>query len=164
MMNRAIVMTLVLTALMSLTALVGHAQEPSDNNKVDAYLELLRSDLRTKKAIIIKEQLTLSQPEADAFWPIYKRYETATMTLNDEKVALIKDYAQNYQNLSDAKARALANKMLDLDDKRQVIRRKFYQEFEKALSGKSAAQFAQIDRRIDLLMDLQIAGEVPMIK
>jgi hypothetical protein len=107
------------------------AQAPSEADKVDAYVELLRSDLRTKKAIIIREQLMLTKTEADAFWPIYQRYETALLALNDEKIALIKDYAEHYQTMTNAKAKELTNRALDLDDKRQLQRKKFYQEFAK---------------------------------
>lgn len=159
--KRVVVMMFLIAAMFGVNSLTAHAQASADLN---AYAELLRSDLRAKKAILIREQLPLTDAEANAFWPIYKRYETEVMALNDAKLALIKDYAQNFETMTNAKATQLADRALDLDDKRQGLRKKFYQEFVKVLNGKAAALLVQLDRRIDLLMDLQIASEVPLLK
>ena len=86
------------------------------------------------------------------------------MALNNAKIALMKDYAKHYEAMTGAKARDLTIRSLDLDEKRQILRKKFYQEFDQVLNAKSAAQFVQFDRRIDLLIDLQIAAELLMIK
>lgn len=159
--KRLFAVLFLVAATFGLNSLTAHAQSSGD---IDAYVALLRSDLRTKKAVLIREELPLTDAEANAFWPIYKRYETEVTALNDAKLTLIKDYAQNFDNMTNAKAAELANRALDLDEKRQVLRRKFYQEFAKALSGKAAARLVQLDRRIDLLMDLQIAAELPLLK
>lgn len=159
--KRLLALLFLTAAAFSLNSLTAHAQASAD---VDAYVALLRSDLRTKKAVLIREQLPLTDAEANAFWPIYKRYETEVMALNDAKIALIKDYAQNFEGMTNAKATELAARTLDLDDKRQGLRKKFYQEFARVLNGKAAARLMQLDRRIDLLVDLQIASELPLLK
>lgn len=159
--KRLIMMVFLIAAVFGMSNLTICAQGSSD---LDAYVQLLRSDLRTKKAVLIREQLPLSETEAEAFWPIYKRYESTVTELNDAKLVLIKDYAQNYEGMTNIKAKELANRALELDEKRQAIRKKFYDEFAKVLNAKAAARFVQVDRRIDLLMDLQIASEVPLLK
>jgi hypothetical protein len=40
---------------------------------------------------------------------------------------------------------------------------KYIPEFEKVVSPKKTAMFFQIDKRIDLLLNLQIASEVPLV-
>jgi len=163
MIKRVLAILFLLTSTIGFTAVVARAQAASDAD-VNAYVELLRSDLRTRKAILIGEQLTLTNSESNSFWPIYKRYEMALMALNNAKIALMKDYAEHYGAMTGAKARDLTIRSLDLDEKRQMLRKKFYQEFDQVLNAKSAAQFVQFDRRIDLLIDLQIAAELLMIK
>ena len=39
------------------------------------YIELVRRDLRQERRKIIGESLDLKQSEAEAFWPVYERYE-----------------------------------------------------------------------------------------
>jgi hypothetical protein len=41
-----------------------------------AYVELMRSDLRTEKVAIITEMMQFSEDEDARFWPIYREYET----------------------------------------------------------------------------------------
>jgi hypothetical protein len=97
---------------------------------------------------------------------VYKRYEAELIALNDLKLSLIKDYAAGYNSnsMTDAKARELTDRALDLDGRKHALRKKYVTEFQKVLPAKTAAQFYQLDRRIDLLVDLQIAAEVPMLK
>ena len=44
-----------------------------------AYVELLRSDVRTEKIAIITEVMGFTEAEDTAFWPIYRAYD-AEMT------------------------------------------------------------------------------------
>ncbi len=53
--------------LISFLALVGPSVRAQSQADVDAYMDLLRSDLRARKAVLIREQLPLSKTEADAF-------------------------------------------------------------------------------------------------
>ena len=153
----------LLAGMTAFTAASARAQTSGQDAKLDKYMELARTDLRTTKAAIINEQLPLTKEQGAAFWPVYKRYEGELLALNDLKLALIKDYAASYNSMTDAKAGELTNKALDLEGRKDALRRKYIKEFQKVLPAKTAAQFYQLDRRIDLLVDLQIAAELPII-
>ncbi len=77
---------------------------------------------------------------------------------------MIKDYVQNYDNLTDGKARELARKVFSLEKRRTKLKKKYFKRFEKALSATIAAKFIQVENQINLLIDLQIASELPLIK
>ena len=79
---------------------------------VNAYIELLRSDVKTQRIAIIKEAMQFTGAESSAFWPVYKKYEYELDEINDERVELIKDYALNYNNLTDEKSEELIKKSL----------------------------------------------------
>jgi Spy/CpxP family protein refolding chaperone len=164
-MKKLAMVVFLLASVAALPALTARAQTGGQDGKLDRYMELARTDLRTKKAAIINEQLPLTKEQGEAFWPVYKRYEAELVALNDLKLALIKDYAASYNSnsMTDAKARELTDKALDLEGRKDALRRKYIKEFQKVLPAKTAAQFYQLDRRIDLLMDLQIAAEIPII-
>jgi len=137
--------------------------EPGSGN-LESYIEVLRSDLRTQKSALITENMNFSEKEAAAFWPIYRKYEAELMKLNDQKVALIKNYADNFDTMSDAKAKELAEKALSQEDKRVQLKKKYLKEFSKALPAKTVLRFFQVDNRIDLLINVQIAAELPMVE
>ncbi len=131
---------------------------------VNAYIELLRADVKTQRIAIIKENMQFTEAESSAFWPVYKEYEYELDRINNERVELIKDYARNYFNLTDEKSEELIKKVFKWEEKRIKLKKKYFKKFKKALSSIIAAQFFQLERQISLLIDLQIASQLPLIK
>jgi|HubBroStandDraft_6_1064221.scaffolds.fasta_scaffold168861_3 hypothetical protein len=150
----------ILVATLALPAMAAFAQ---DNSTLDSDIQVLRSDLRAQKTQIISDNLKLSDPESKAFWPVYRDYETELSKLNDEKVSIIKDYAASYDNMTDAQVQSLADRSFKLENKRNDLKQKYFKKISKAVSPKTAARFIQLENRLDLLMNLQIADSVPMV-
>jgi hypothetical protein len=130
----------------------------------DAYMELLRSDLGTQKVAIITEGMELTDAQAAVFWPIYRKYDAELTVLNDARIAVIKDYAQNYEQMTEAKADDLTKRTFAFLESRIKLQKKYYKEFSKALSPVLAAKYMQIERSINTLMDFQIMYEIPLVK
>lgn len=131
---------------------------------IDAYIELLRSDARTQKVAVITEAMQFTDEESTAFWPVHREYELELSEIIDDRIELIKDYAQNYDNLTNEKAKELAKKVFAIEKRRTKLKKKYFKKFEKALSAIIAAKFIQVENQINLLIDLQIASELPLIK
>lgn len=146
---------LLLTVFLLLTT-ASFAQE------VDSFIELLRSDVKTQKKAIITEVMEFSEAEAAAFWPAYRNYEAELDKLGDARVALIKDYAESYETMVDAKAKELMDKSFKFREDRLKLQKKYFQEFSKILSPTKAAKWAQLENQITLLIDLQISSELPL--
>ena len=136
----------------------------TQDQNLGAYVELLRSDVRSQKVAILTELMNFTEAEDTAFWPIYREYDVELNKLNDERVALIKEYAQGYPNISDTQADTLAHKALDLDARRNALTVKYYERVKTALSPKVAARFLQIEHQLLLIIDLQIAAALPIIQ
>jgi len=131
---------------------------------VEAYIELLKSDLRTQKVAVLTEAMRFTDEGSTVFWPIHREYELELSKIIDDRIELIKDYAQNYDNLTNEKAKELARKVFALEKRRTKLKKKYFKKFEKALSAIIAAKFIQVESQINLLVDLQIASELPLIK
>ncbi len=132
--------------------------------QTDAAIEQLRKDTRAEKADIIASTMEFNADEAAKFWPLYKQYEQAQKAVGDEKVALIKDYAANYQSMTDQKAGVLLGRLIAVEDKTTAAKRQFVQELQKVLPAKKVAQYYQVENRINMLVDLQLASQVPIVK
>jgi hypothetical protein len=154
----------LLQGIMALTpALAASQTSQAEKKNTDQYVELVRRDLRQEKREIIGEALSLKQSEADAFWPVYERYEAELNRLGDEKLALINDYADNYKTMTDAKAGELTSKAIDLDILRTSLLQQYLPQFQKALTNRRAAQFYQVEMPLLKIIDLQIASKLPMM-
>jgi len=159
----AVPVTIALLAAPAL-AFAQQAAAGDDSRELNrrAYGELLRSDIRSQKVAVITEVMQFTEAEDQKFWPIYREYEAELAKLNDDRIALIKDYATNYDNLTDASADKLALGALDLESKRHALKAKYYDRFKSALPAKTAARFLQVENQILLLLDLQIAASLPI--
>jgi hypothetical protein len=131
---------------------------------LSAYAELLRSDVRAQKVAILTEVMGFTEAEDKAFWPIYREYDAALAKLGDERVALIAEYAANYDKLTDQVADSLASKALNLERQRQEVKAKYYERFKTALSPRTALRFLQVEHQLLLLIDLQISASLPIAK
>ena len=131
---------------------------------VDAYIKLLRSDIKTRKIVIIKEVMDFTKEESSVFWPVHRKYELELSKIFDERIDLIKDYVQNYDNLTDEKASKLAKKSFELEKRRTKLKKKYFKRFERVLSSTTAAKFFMIERSVNLMRDVQIISQLPLIK
>lgn len=131
---------------------------------VDAYVELIRSDIRAKKIVIIKETMNFSDEQASVFWPIYREYNNELEKVSDERLQLIKSYLKFYENMTDETAKVLAEKSVEIDQKFLDLRKVYFKKFEKALSAKLAAKLMQVDNQINSLIRLQVDSELPLIE
>jgi hypothetical protein len=137
------------------------AQGPEDNLSV--FLTLNTSEIRAKTMEIVIGSMNLSEEEGKVFWPLYKKYDAESGALTDRTIALIKDYKANVKTLSGAKAKQLAETVLEIDEQKVLLNKKYYREFSKVLPPVRVLYFFQLIRRIDTLLSLQIAKIVPMI-
>jgi hypothetical protein len=137
--------------------------EARDTN-LQAYVELLRTDIRGQKVAILTQLMDLQDAEDEQFWPIYRQYELELARLNDERVALIKEYASAYSNISESVADRLITQALSLDERRSTLLARYYATMKKAVGPKVAAQFVQIEHQLLTIIDLQIASALPIVK
>lgn len=129
-----------------------------------SYLEYLRSDLREQKRDIIAETMDLTIEQSEIFWTIYREYETELNIISSEKLELVKDYSENYYNLTNEIADQLADKKHELDTERVNLIWKYYNKFKSELNPIDAAMFYQVESQLLMLIDVQVAGEIPIIK
>ena len=108
--------------------------------------------------------MQFNDQEEKIFWPVYRKYEADVTKLNDQRLALIKSYSDKFVSMTDADAKAIVDQSLDFDSRRADVKKKYAREFQKAgLSSLTLAKFVQLEHRLDLLVDLKVASELPSL-
>ncbi len=133
------------------------------NSVSDQDIEMLRADLRAQRKQIVAQNMTLTADEATKFWPIFDQYRKEAIAPNDERWAVIKDYAANYSVMTDEQAQDYMKRSTAVDQQLLALRMKYIPVFEKVISAKKTALWYQIDRRVDLLINLQLSAVIPMV-
>src|SRR5262245_32400362 len=152
-------------ALLVLLIPVGFAQTVSVSAPplTDSDIQLLPSDVQADKNKIIADTMAFTDAESSAFWPVYRNYARDQQAIGDERVKLIKDYAQNFDSMDDAKAKDMSQRSMNVDAKFLNLRQDYWPKFEKALGAKRAAKFYQVDNRLSMMINVQLASEIPLV-
>jgi hypothetical protein len=131
---------------------------------VDQDIQMLRQDIRSKKKQMIAANLKLTDAEATKFWPVYDQYTSELVTINNEKYALIKEYADAWGTMKDDQALSLTNRALAVEEKVTQLRIKYVPIFNKVIPGTKVATFYQIERRLQAVIDLQLSSQLPLVQ
>jgi hypothetical protein len=158
-------MKLIHAIAICLVAFCGTARAQSTTNGIpEGYIALLRSDVQAKKVDIIRQNLTLTDEQSKTFWPLQRSYENELATLGDQRLNVIRDYAKNWDDLSDTTAKDLGTRLLEYQKNRVDLRKKYFDRISKAVSPTIAAKFFQVELQMEDLIDLEIASSVPLVK
>jgi hypothetical protein len=128
----------------------------------DQDMELLKRDLRSQKKQIVAANMNLTDTEAEKFWPVYDRYAADLSAIYDTKMALVGEYLDNYATMNGEEAESYIRRRAAVEEDVMQLRLKYVPAFRKVLSGRQAALFFQIEWRLDLLINLQLA-QMPVI-
>ena len=122
---QAVLVVVVLFLLCSVSMSAQVSQQPAaqsasgagaqSNNVNEQDIEMLRKDLRAQRKQITAQNMNLTADEATKFWPIFEQYRQEAIKPNDERWAVIKDYAANYNTMTDTQAQDYIQKTTDVD-------------------------------------------------
>lgn len=138
-------------------------QADQSSSSINQELHLLRQDLRAQRKQLVAANMNLTTAEAEKFWPIYDQYISELVQKNQAKYELIKEAAQG-EKLTDELTETLPKRWLGVDESVDQLRLKYIPIFRGVMSARSTARFYQIDRRVQLLIDLQLASSLPLIE
>ena len=150
-----------LAALLGLVILLtaGLATAQDDNDK---YLEMVRQDIKTGKTAYMTEGMELTSEQGEIFWPIYRDYLTKLSAIGDRRIANIKDYAENWDTMTQEKAaEIIKNSFKNQKDETKLLEATA-KKMSKDLDPITAARFVQLESALNLLIDVQLTSEIPL--
>lgn len=126
-------------------------------------LEMIKRDIDAERRTIVAEAMTIPLDQETEFWQMYNEMENELSLLTDKRAVNIKKFAENYENVTDDVADALTKTSFEISAGRTKIYKTYYKKASKLLPKKDAARFIQLLQQIQLLIDIQIAAEMPLI-
>jgi hypothetical protein len=130
----------------------------------DDYIELLRKNVTAEKTAVITEVMALSDSESTIFWPLYREYDFERSKIDDQRVALVKDYADHFENVTNEKADEITKRSFKYRRQLVKLEQKYYKKMARALSPTTAARFFQLENQLNSLITLQITSNLPLIE
>ncbi|HTA31499.1 MAG TPA: hypothetical protein VK731_13490 [Candidatus Cybelea sp.] len=138
---------------------VGQASAQTDQDLI----EVARSALKTDRQAAVVATLELTESEGKDFWPLYREYRFEMDKVNDGLMKLVLEYAKLYPNVPESSAKQMLKDYTDFQKKQVGKRTSYLKKFSKVLPAAKALRFAQVETRLDLLVQLQLAANVPLV-
>jgi hypothetical protein len=161
--------TLAASLLGLMLALPALAQEPaatteSEGTKVKATMVKFQDDLQALEADAVAKSVTLNAEEAAAFWPQFKAYQAEQREIADGQIDAVKNFADNFQTLSDADAQAYVSALLERDRQVHELRVKYLGLYAKTIGPRKAATVVHLARKLGFASQARLAEVIPLVR
>ena len=127
-------------------------------------LQQVLADLKADRQAVVAANLPLTEEEARAFWPVYKEYRGEIEKIAERAAALIAAYAANFETMTDAKADAFFQDSLAIERDKLTARQKYVPKVRAVLPARKAARFFQIENKLDAIVNVTLASEIPLVR
>ena len=124
-----------------------------------------REMIREGRLEIVRSELSLTEAEGSAFWPVYSTYRAETDAIQDRYAAMINEYMRRYEDaeLSDDYADELMASFFGIKRELLDVQEKFLPQFREVLPGLKVARLFQLENKISAEIDAQLALVVPLV-
>ncbi len=164
--KKNVVTTVLAAFLLAIVFAVPGLVFAQEKSAEETNMEILRDKLKADKKVVVASNMTLTDAEAKAFWPIYDEYQKELQGINDRLKKAIESYAEAYNanTLTDEAATKLVNEATATDESEIQMRKTYATKLAKVLPGKKVARYLQIENKIRALVRYELASEIPLIE
>ena len=150
--------------LSALALLLAFATTAGAQTALDQQIELVRQTANTDRKAILMGNMEFNDSESAEFWPTWKKYRAAISANGDRTLALIRNFAENYEAMTDQKANELLTDSFSIQMQNLVIKQQFAQEIDKFLPAQKVMRVIQIENKLDAAIQMQLSAEIPLTK
>jgi polyhydroxyalkanoate synthesis regulator phasin len=126
-------------------------------------LQQLRAEIQADRQAVVMANLKLTEAEGTAFWPLYREYRGEMAKVGDRLQKLIQDYAVTYENATAEQAKAMVDEMMSIQRAELKVKETYLPKFRKVIPELKVARLLQIENKIDTLIKLDLAANIPLI-
>ena len=153
-------LALVIAALALATALPAAAQTASDA----ATLQAIRDQLKNDRKVVVEHNMKLTPEEAKKFWPVYEAFQRELAPIQSKGNRALLDYIASESTMTDANAKRLLEQVTNADESEAKLRRSYVSKFTKAVGGRKAARYMQVEAKIRAIERYDQAAVIPLVQ
>ncbi|MGD8375701.1 MAG: hypothetical protein PVF68_06135 [Acidobacteriota bacterium] len=157
--------TMALVKVFAAVPLASHGEESdaaAQAAKIQEFFETMKGDLIPARDTALAELVKLDGDEAREFDALKSAHDKEEAKIRKERRKLLADYKRVYQNFTADEARALSERLFQIEDERLALRRKYLDLMTEKVGVVPAVQFFQVQSRFETMADLQAATYVPL--
>jgi Spy/CpxP family protein refolding chaperone len=157
-------MRIVPLAVLALLTAMPLASQAKEKVSINADEQVLLKQIQADRRSIFADNLGLTDEESVKFWPIYDEYEAKRQKLEERYIAMVNDFANNYDTLTDEQALKILEERMTIEVKMLELKNEYTRKVAKALPGKKALRYAQIESRITNILRRNLYSVMPLAR
>jgi hypothetical protein len=157
-------MRIVPLAVLALLTAMPLASQAKEKVSINADEQVLIKQIQADRRSIFADNLGLSDAESVKFWPIYDEYEAKRQKLEERYIAMVNDFADNYDTLTDERALKILEERMTVEMKMLELKNEYTRKVAKVLPGKKALRYAQIESRITNIVRRNLYSVMPLAR
>ena len=130
-----------------------------------------RSDIAISQALINDKRntalafnMSFTDEERDAFWPLYRQYREAMSNVGNRKLDVIIDYAEHFENMSQDKAQELLDRHMIYEEQALKVKQLYIEKFRRILPNTKVTRLFQLENRMDAAIGLKLSEGIPLME
>jgi len=132
--------------------------------KLQLDINIQRKVINDKRNTAIAFNMSFTQKEKEKFWPVYREFRTAMGKVGDKRVAVIVEYAQYMNSMSQARAKQLLDRSFAVEKETIKVKERYVRKFRKFLPETKVVRLMQVENRMDSQIDLKLAEGIPLME
>ena len=149
-------------ALLLLFSAPMQAQSLSSEAKSD--IAISRALINDKRNTALAFNMSFTDQERDAFWPLYREYRVAMNNVGSRKLDVIIDYADHYDEMTQDKSRDLLDRYMIYEEQALKVKQLYIEKFRRILPNTKVTRLFQLESRMDAVISLKLAEGIPLME
>lgn len=125
----------------------------------------LRDKAKANKRLLVSTYLQLDADTEARFTPVYDHYQRDLAVIDARALELVRKYGDALagEQLSDDQAAKLVQESLAIDAGEIALRQKYLPILQRALPGRTAMRYLQLEGKLRAIARYEVAATVPLI-
>ena len=127
-------------------------------------INISRKLINDKRNTALAFNMSFTQEEKEKFWPLYREYREAMGKVGDKRMAVIVDYADHIDAMTESRAKQLLDRSFGVDKETIKVKEKYVRKFRRILPETKVVRLMQMENRMDTLVAMKIAEGIPLME
>jgi len=127
-------------------------------------IAISRALINDKRNTALAFNMSFTDEERDAFWPLYRKYREAMSNVGSRKLDVIIDYAEHYENMTQDKARDLLDRHMIYEEQALKVKQLYIKKFRRILPNTKVTRLFQLENRMDDAIAMKLAEGIPLME
>jgi hypothetical protein len=158
---------LLMKYLLCLSVLLSIAQPAAADAmspEARADIELTRALINDRRNTALARNMTFTESERAAFWPLYEQYRNAMSNVNSRRLDLIVDYADHFEEMSEPMAADMLRRAMVYEEQALKVKQLYMDKFAEILPPSKVGRLYQIETRMDNAIELKLSEGIPLME